>query len=138
MLECTWDYTFLFLFCFISLHCIGFTCTCLTICKNSTIVALEKTLDDGQCGKSEDIFLFTGGLEGHIKTKYSLFLSNIFCIDNKYFTSIWFNVNNNFISCWELVYRHGSTSYSNFYTLIFTAHLLILFYLNFDWLSIIY
>ena len=118
VLESTRDDTSLKLFSFYTLHSMRFSSSSLSICKDSSIITLQNTFYNRQSSLLEYFFLETPWLESHIKTKHSLFFSNIFFVMNCDFSSLWWDIYNRLEIFLKLFWRKGSASDSNLHTFL--------------------
>jgi hypothetical protein len=83
---------------FTTLHCMGLTCTGLTVSEDCTIIALEDTLNNWKGSLLENILLQTGWFKDHIKAEVPLFFSHIFGTADDDLASIWNDFNDRLIS----------------------------------------
>jgi hypothetical protein len=56
----------------------GFTCACLAVCENCSVITLEYAFDDGQGCLFKDAFLEAAWFEGEVEAKDSFFFSDFF------------------------------------------------------------
>lgn len=122
MMKCPWNDSFHGFVLWITHHCEGFPASCLTICKDSSIVSFEDTFDKWKCT------LFIYRCLTRFLCKYT--------IKSKYFCSLWVISWKNWIQCnrsvclvnWQTAFTliffffwvHRTNSDHNFHT--FSTH----------------
>jgi hypothetical protein len=97
VLKGSWNDTSLFFYSLTSLHGVCFSCTSLTIGKNSAIIPFQDRLKDGQSSLVENGLLLASGLKDKIKTEISLLLSRLFGGSDYNLAPIWNNIDNRLV-----------------------------------------
>lgn len=91
-----------------------FSCSCLTVSKNSAVISFEHALNDGQGGLFEDSFLEAAWFEGEIEAEDPFLLTDIFGVVDDYFSAIGDDVDDGFVFILDFSRGEGSTPDGNF------------------------
>jgi hypothetical protein len=108
--ECPWNDTLLLIVLLHTLHGMCFPCSGLTIGEDGAVVALENTLNDGECGLLEDPFLLAAWFEGEIEAEDSFLFPCVLSVMDSDLSAVRNHINDGRIFMFELPGRKGPAS----------------------------
>lgn len=102
MFEGPRDDALLLIVLFDTLHGMRFSCSCLPVGEDGTIVPLEDALNDGQCGLLEDPLLEAARFEGEIEAEDSFLITGVLGIVDDNLSAVGDHVDDGFVLVLEL------------------------------------
>lgn len=125
VVNCTRNYASQLVVICYSLHCKGFSCSCLAIRKNSTVVAFQNTLNNGESCLLENRRLHAvrgkNGVIGEVSRGREVAFLRVGVFDSDP-SDAFINMDNKFMSCLLFFFWGRSAPDNHFYSLSLRTH----------------